>query len=240
MFKKGNIFYTLSIAASVLLSVIAVGMWWKYFYFGTVSKNTSLWSSFGSFIGGTAGPLLSFTSIILVLRTIKITQDNHKEQIINIQKDQTYKKFTDLISLMENEFNNCWIQKLNSKTTDLEPLIKSAATFQAITMSIDITNNNLFLLSSDITQEEIKKIPYKSRKTGGLSIAISSLLKIIKKSDEEDKYLMKNIIKMKINDVDRFFIYQTLCIDQPQTAMSIKEEWSDFCEFPWKVANMVD
>lgn len=240
MFKKGTILSTFSIVISISLSILAAIMWWKYFYFGTISMNTNLWASFGSFIGGTAGPLLSFTSIILVLRTIKITQDNHKEQISNIQKDQTYKKFTDIISLMENEFNNCWIIKFNSRITTFTPLIKQAATFQIITTNVDMTKNNLFLFSSETAQEEIKKIPYNSRKIGGLSIAISSLLKIIKKSDEEDNYIMKNIIKMKINDIDRYFIYQTLCIDQPQIAMSIKEEWPDFCGFPWTVENMVD
>jgi len=72
--------------------IILLGVFLSYFFIGNFTLNAATenldWSAFGSYFGGTAGPLLTFISILLLVYTIR-QQRSHLESMHeeNIKQD---------------------------------------------------------------------------------------------------------------------------------------------------------
>ncbi|VVQ17323.1 hypothetical protein PS914_05996 [Pseudomonas fluorescens] len=57
---------------------------------GSLSSNSSDWSNFGSYIGGVFGPLVSFVTLLAVLKTVYL-----QRELLDIQRDE-FKSMQDL------------------------------------------------------------------------------------------------------------------------------------------------
>jgi hypothetical protein len=87
-----------------------------YFYVGvdaSISTNAKDWATFGSYFGGVAGALLSFTSILLILFTI-----SQQKSVIEQQYDDSIKRdLLQYVSKSSDEIDN-WLKKYLASTHD--------------------------------------------------------------------------------------------------------------------------
>ncbi|WP_417884530.1 hypothetical protein [Vibrio rumoiensis] len=67
------------ISGLLTLAVVAIPLigWIFNFYQTDISNDSSKWSDFGSFIGGTIKPILAFVSFVGILATIKLKKDKN-------------------------------------------------------------------------------------------------------------------------------------------------------------------
>jgi hypothetical protein len=73
------------IAIGFVAVSVPVLSWLLMFYDSQWSPNSSDWSNFGSFIGGTLSPILAFASFLAILVTIKLQQakNNQEKRLVN-------------------------------------------------------------------------------------------------------------------------------------------------------------
>jgi multisubunit Na+/H+ antiporter MnhF subunit len=80
----------------VLIAVVVIAVAFSVYFYrlafgGELSMRADSWSAFGSFVGGVFGPLISFVTLVAILRTIRLqrelllTQQHEFEVMQNIQ-----------------------------------------------------------------------------------------------------------------------------------------------------------
>lgn len=107
---------TISIAAFLIAAV-----WGLYFYkFGSLSHlsvSKEAWGQFGDYVGGVINPLLSFITIILLIKSLNeqqvankslITETQRQEKLENIKKLES--RFYNLIDLQKKGFSDFFIE----------------------------------------------------------------------------------------------------------------------------------
>ncbi|WP_460371624.1 hypothetical protein ACOYXF_08810 [Pseudomonas sp. Tul1A2] len=68
----------------LIVVVLAVAIFaYRYKFGGDLSANSSDWSNFGSYIGGVFGPLISFVTLLAVLRTVFL-----QRELLETQRDE--------------------------------------------------------------------------------------------------------------------------------------------------------
>ncbi|HGS4473819.1 TPA: hypothetical protein ACMDNI_003551, partial [Vibrio cholerae] len=91
------------VSGLLTLAVVALPLigWTFNFYQADISNDSSKWSDFGSFIGGTISPILAFVSFVGILATIKLQKDknDYEKELI---ESQTYCE--NAISCLERAF----------------------------------------------------------------------------------------------------------------------------------------
>ena len=60
------------LTVGVLLMIFVVGMYWARFGGQVISGKPEDWAAFGSYVGGTAGPLLAFLTVFLLVITLAL------------------------------------------------------------------------------------------------------------------------------------------------------------------------
>lgn len=84
-------FWFLSSISIVVALVIAVSLY-RVKFSGGLSENSSDWSSFGSYMGGIFGPLVSFVTLLAVLKTVYLQRDLLNAQANEFLKLEQYQK----------------------------------------------------------------------------------------------------------------------------------------------------
>lgn len=213
-----------------LITIFITSFFWLYvFHSLPLSTKTDDWSNFGSYIGGVAGPALSFISILLVIETIKQTQKNHKQQVNLIIQEQTYSKFQDLCNFLESNLKGSW---LNYEKNEFPRIIERIKT--------NVIFNDRFKTESSIGHKhaialEEATLFFQNYPAGvdDITIIIRSVVKFIFAHNNNDKELMLNMIELKITKEQRFVIYILMRKDYPKDAELINQHWSSFCTYPW-------
>lgn len=68
------------LALGVILSAIASYIFWFSFKLGLdFSKDPALWGTFGDYLGGTINPVLSFLSLILLIKSVTLQNEANKD-----------------------------------------------------------------------------------------------------------------------------------------------------------------
>jgi hypothetical protein len=84
-------------ASGLILFVFLSYFIWFYFALGSkLSSDPSDWGQLGSYVGGILGPLLSFVSIVLLIKSLTLQYEanaNLKAEIINNYKSEKLKSF---------------------------------------------------------------------------------------------------------------------------------------------------
>lgn len=208
---------------AIISLLISAGLWAFTFYNYPVSTKTGDWSNFGSYLGGVTGPLLSFISIILVLRTISLTQKNHEEQIKLIIQEQTYTKFNDLCKYLESEVERSWLNEEDVYFKALMHDIKTGVVWHDRFREGDTINNYAITIDSAslILRDENKNIDE-------IALIVESLLKYILSFNTADSTLMKNMLELRLSKEQRLIIFLKLRSDYPQIASLLSEHWPRF------------
>ncbi|EEG2938716.1 hypothetical protein GXT00_003389, partial [Salmonella enterica subsp. enterica serovar Havana] len=105
----------------LVLAILAVVPLLPYLYIfhEGFSHKSDDWGNFGSFMGGAVAPFLSVLSIVLVLRTIELTQKNHAEQLSQVTKEHNYNKFNDLCGFLERSISKSWLVNNDQRKQDV-------------------------------------------------------------------------------------------------------------------------
>lgn len=99
-------------------------------YGAQLSGDTAVWGQFGDYIGGTLNPILSFTSVVLLIRSLTLQNEANealKRELKNSERTENFRTFSTLF------FNMLESQRAifsNFKVTDVSttsPLIISGA-----------------------------------------------------------------------------------------------------------------
>jgi hypothetical protein len=86
-------FLLLSVFAVVLAVIVAVGAY-RYTFGGTLAVKSVEWANFGGYVGGLFGPLVSFVTLLAVLKTVYM-----QRELLDVQKHE----FTQLLEFQRLE-----------------------------------------------------------------------------------------------------------------------------------------
>lgn len=101
----------LPIVAVTAISLIIVIYLAKFFpIFGAqLSGDTAVWGQFGDYIGGTLNPILTFISVVLLIRSLTLqneANDALKKELKNSEKTENFRSFSALFfSMIESQRN---------------------------------------------------------------------------------------------------------------------------------------
>lgn len=216
-----------------LITIVATSIFWfSFFHSLPMSIKTDDWSNFGSYIGGVAGPVLSFISILLVIETIKQTQKNHKEQVRLIIQEQTYSKFQDLCTYLESTLEKSWLNTKGRLFSDVIKNIKTEVIFHS-DQNENISLAYKYAITLEVTSRYLENKPF--LEINDVAVIIRTINKFIFSHDSDDKQLMLNMIELKITKEQRLLIYMIMRRDYPKEAESIHSHWHTFSSYPWGV-----
>lgn len=203
--------------------IISAGFWIISFHDNPISKKTGDWSNFGAYLGGVTGPLLSFISIVLVLRTIALTQKNHEEQIKLIVQEQTYKKFNDLCEYLESAIARSWLKEDKRYFRDLIDTIKTGVIFHDRYKDGDAIHN--YAITFDVAVHVLAK---ENKNIDEVALVLESILQHAFSNKTTDSVLMKNMLELRLTKEQRLIIFLKLRSDRPRTAELVLENWPTF------------
>lgn len=99
-------------AAALLVVVAIVAIYLQNFFpiFGfQLSADTAVWGQFGDYVGGTLNPVLSFISIVLLIRSLTLQNDANEAlriELKNSEKTENFRTFSTLFfSMIESQKN---------------------------------------------------------------------------------------------------------------------------------------
>ncbi|WP_308907648.1 hypothetical protein [Pseudomonas canadensis] len=78
-------------SASILVSLAIAIFFYRLKFSGGLSDNSTDWSNFGSYMGGVFGPLVSFVTLLAVLKTVYMQRellDTQKQEFIALNSQQ--------------------------------------------------------------------------------------------------------------------------------------------------------
>ena len=132
-----KLFWFFSSASIVVSFVIAICAY-RLKFGGALSDNSSDWSNFGSYMGGIFGPLVSFVTLLAVLKTVYLQRellDAQREEFdrMNTAQQQTFEaQLNQNSSIAEDakrkrvsEFQDTVLQLLNQQISLQEGIIES-------------------------------------------------------------------------------------------------------------------
>ncbi|POA26370.1 MULTISPECIES: hypothetical protein [unclassified Pseudomonas] len=119
-------FLLLSVFSVVLAVIVAVGAY-RYTFGGTLAVTSVEWSNFGGYIGGLVGPLVSFVTLLAVLKTVYMqrelldVQKHEFNQLLEFQRLESLKQDEQLL-LAKSEANRA---KVHAYQTSLLNVLES-------------------------------------------------------------------------------------------------------------------
>ncbi|HBM3076874.1 TPA: hypothetical protein LVL65_002237 [Klebsiella oxytoca] len=203
---------------------VCAGVWIIIFHNYPLSEKTDDWSNFGSYLGGVTGPILSFISIILVLKTLQQTQKNHQEQLKFILREQSYTRFNDLFNYFEQVINKSWLNADDEYYLRIIKEIRTSLIFDKRYSHGEKAAKHAATL--EIAYRTLKK---DKRDIDEIALVIKTLIQYIFSREGIDNEMMKNIIELKISKEQRLIIYTLLRRDYPHEAGLLSEHWPSFC-----------
>lgn len=216
MNKKSLLNIALSIC--IVLSIASIAAFIINFHTLPFSKKTGDWSNFGSYISGTIGPLMALISILFVLRSLEITNQNHDSVMDFNKTDKIQSQIKDLSDTIKTSLEESFIFKVDSLSS--EPY--STLICERITRLMPIRH-----------QMSIEEVAASAVRDGFnvLSSEIKLILKVIALLNQlsiSDKEVYKGLIEVRLTNEMRAVLYCYACRYQPTDAAYIKVQWPTF------------
>ncbi|EBX1695047.1 hypothetical protein DQ971_18145, partial [Salmonella enterica subsp. enterica serovar Havana] len=190
----------------LVLAILAVVPLLPYLYIfhEGFSHKSDDWGNFGSFMGGAVAPFLSVLSIVLVLRTIELTQKNHAEQLSQVTKEHNYNKFNDLCGFLERSISKSWLVNNDQRKQDV---------IQRLTRRI--LGDIIYQSNENATPEEQRQyaeenaeriLPFISDDIREIIVCLDYFCGFILDDKNQDIEFMKNIAEIRLDNHVRFII----------------------------------
>ncbi|HFW4360438.1 TPA: hypothetical protein ACIBPO_003886, partial [Salmonella enterica subsp. enterica serovar Havana] len=183
----------------LVLAILAVVPLLPYLYIfhEGFSHKSDDWGNFGSFMGGAVAPFLSVLSIVLVLRTIELTQKNHAEQLSQVTKEHNYNKFNDLCGFLERSISKSWLVNNDQRKQDV---------IQRLTRRI--LGDIIYQSNENATPEEQRQyaeenaeriLPFISDDIREIIVCLDYFCGFILDDKNQDIEFMKNIAEIRLD-----------------------------------------
>ncbi|MFY0668982.1 MAG: hypothetical protein JXQ95_13210 [Alteromonas stellipolaris] len=163
--------------------IVVLGSYIYEFNNMVISDDTSKWSDFGSYIGGTLGPLLTFISVLLLIKTFELQKFANERLENDIKRS---KKQAKLNSFEQSFFNLIQSQQTNFKEFALQVEEQKVTGVEAVDFLEQVIIN---LNNANATKERFKLILDlydKNRKVFNATRIFYVLCKIVEDSLKEE------------------------------------------------------
>lgn len=115
--KRGLFSFWFLIVAAALLALAVTIYLYRFKFGGELSENSSDWSAFGTYIGGVFGPLVSFLTLLAVLKTVYL-----QRELLDAQREE----FDRMNSLQLEAFESQQVQIARSDRDALTLQVSAA------------------------------------------------------------------------------------------------------------------
>lgn len=212
----------------LVLAILAVVPLLPYLYIfhEGFSHKSDDWGNFGSFMGGAVAPFLSVLSIVLVLRTIELTQKNHAEQLSQVTKEHNYNKFNDLCGFLERSISKSWLVNNNQRKQDV---------IQRLTRRI--LGDIIYQSNENATPEEQRQyaeenaeriLPFISDDIREIIVCLDYFCGFILDDKNQDIEFMKNIAEIRLDNHVRFIISLYIYLNNKKLNLLLIQKWKNF------------
>lgn len=211
--------HKLNILVGFAIAFLSITLLIYAYKFGTfsLSNETTVWGTFGDFIGGVLSPIFSFISILLIIYSIKEQRDIYDRQkfestffkLIELQKDAVQNLEIQIDELYEDEFDQRRVSKILKANDALNELatkewhkIEAYFTIQAIKSNdpkhLSVYNyrflNHHFIQTRDYLTSIVRNIIY--------------IFKLINdaKITAGEKEFYHRLLKDNLTDAQKFFV----------------------------------
>lgn len=180
-----KLFWFFSSASIVVSFVIAICAY-RLKFGGALSENSSDWSNFGSYMGGIFGPLVSFVTLLAVLKTVYLQRellDAQREEFdrMNTVQQQTFEaQLNQNSSIAEDakrkrvsEFQDTVLQLLNQQISLQEGIIESIEKYEKQIHSNSSLNDHEKINATLRTANEKAKVLNVVKELSRLSVAVA-------------------------------------------------------------------
>ncbi|EHZ2478864.1 hypothetical protein K5N03_004453, partial [Escherichia coli] len=177
-------------------------------------------------MGGAVAPFLSVLSIVLVLRTIELTQKNHAEQLSQVTKEHNYNKFNDLCDFLEKSILKSWL--VNDKERR-QQVIQS--------LTITIIGDVVFRSNENATPEEQRRyaeenaqrvLSFMSDDIREIIVCLDYFCDFILDDKNHDTEFMKNIAEIRLDNHVRFIISLYVYLNNKNLNLLLNKKWKSF------------
>ncbi|HIC5856052.1 TPA: hypothetical protein ACW456_000001, partial [Salmonella enterica subsp. enterica serovar Havana] len=212
----------------LVLAILAVVPLLPYLYIfhEGFSHKSDDWGNFGSFMGGAVAPFLSVLSIVLVLRTIELTQKNHAEQLSQVTKEHNYNKFNDLCGFLERSISKSWLVNNDQRKQDV---------IQRLTRRI--LGDIIYQSNENATPEEQRQyaeenaeriLPFISDDIREIIVCLDYFCGFILDDKNQDIEFMKNIAEIRLDNHVRFIISLYIYLNNKKLNLLLIQKWKNF------------
>ncbi|HFU7995444.1 TPA: hypothetical protein ACIX6R_001343, partial [Escherichia coli] len=165
-------------------------------------------------------------SIVLVLRTIELTQKNHAEQLSQVTKEHNYNKFNDLCDFLEKSILKSW-------------LVNDKERRQQVIQSLTITTigDVVFRSNENATPEEQRRyaeenaqrvLSFMSDDIREIIVCLDYFCDFILDDKNHDTEFMKNIAEIRLDNHVRFIISLYVYLNNKNLNLLLNKKWKSF------------
>jgi hypothetical protein len=160
-------------SSSTILISLVVAIWvYRLKFGGVLSDNSSDWSNFGSYMGGIFGPLVSFVTLLAVLKTVYLQRELLDAQSSEFDRMNVVQQKTFDAQIIQNssiaedanrkrvaDFQNTVLQLLNQQISLQEGVVESIAKYEKeILLKPDLRNDARVMASMHAAEDRSKAV----------------------------------------------------------------------------------
>ncbi|EBM5746001.1 hypothetical protein D1298_02000 [Salmonella enterica] len=212
----------------LVLAILAVVPLLPYLYIfhEGFSHKSDDWGNFGSFMGGAVAPFLSVLSIVLVLRTIELTQKNHSEQLSQVTKEHNYNKFNDLCGFLERSISKSWLVNNDQRKQDVIQRLTRRTLGDIIYQSNENATPEEQRQYAEENAERI--LPFISDDIREIIVCLDYFCGFILDDKNQDIEFMKNIAEIRLDNHVRFIISLYIYLNNKKLNLLLIQKWKSF------------
>lgn len=175
------------LSSSAILVSLVIAIWvYRTKFGGVLSDNSSDWSNFGSYMGGIFGPLVSFVTLLAVLKTVYLQRELLDAQSsefdrMNVVQQQTFDaQITQNSSIAEDakrkrvsDFQNTVLQLLNQQISLQERVVESIEQYEKQILSKPDLRAEARVLASMHAADDKSKALHVVKELSQLSVSVA-------------------------------------------------------------------
>ncbi|AMH20087.1 hypothetical protein AL518_20060 [Hafnia paralvei] len=220
-------YFVIFIVVVVILTVAPLITYGFNFPYPLSTKNSD-WGDFGSFIGGLSGSLFSFLSLVIVLISLYLTQENGRKQLELQRSEQNTTEFNLLLDVFLDGANKVFQQMFTSRVGEspshlFQKIGRTAYHYHNLKPS-DF-NEKIMSIASDLIYEL-----YPGRLDNEVKL-LSAILYRVNNSPKSLSEAYKIILISKLSNDYRFFIKAYIHKFSPDIFRELSQ-WDDFAFLP--------
>ncbi|WPN95850.1 hypothetical protein [Pseudomonas sp. MUP55] len=195
----------------LLVCIVFVSAFFASYYYwetfgGQRSSNSSDWSAFGSYFGGVFGPLISFCTLLAVLKTVYLQRellDAQKEEFgfINNIQAKTLASQSEQLVLAKTESQQSEIQAYQTSQINLVEMFMEHQRRIADNLEVHISSTKVATIPYDQKSAALKNLQQRKIKANDAANALLVLALEISVTQFTDVVKIKGLLAQKLPNI---------------------------------------